>query len=79
MPQPTPVWFIWENGTFLIYTASQSQKHRNLEDNPHVALNYNNAADAETYLVIMGEAKVDHTAPDRLPAGAAKNSSIRRS
>jgi len=63
MPQPTPVWFIWENGTFLIYTASQSQKHRNLEDNPHVALNYNNDADAETYLVIMGEAKVDHTAP----------------
>lgn len=63
MPQPTPVWFVWENGTFLIYTGNGAQKHRNIIDNPHVALNYTDSHDAETYLVIMGEAVVDHTAP----------------
>ena len=63
MPQPTPVWFVWENGTCLIYTTDQSQKHRNLLANPHVALSYSATPDADDYLVIMGEAAVDPTAP----------------
>jgi PPOX class probable F420-dependent enzyme len=59
MPQPTPVWFLWENGTFLIYTMPDSQKMRNVKANPLVALSYSESADAADYLVIMGEAKVE--------------------
>jgi PPOX class probable F420-dependent enzyme len=65
MPQPTPVWFIRENDTFLIYTTPDSQKLRNIEANAKVALSYNESEDADDYLVIMGEATVDDSA---LPA-----------
>lgn len=63
MPQPTPVWFVWEDGTFLVYTIEQSQKHRNLLEHPQVALSYSSTLDADDYLVIMGEARVDPSAP----------------
>jgi PPOX class probable F420-dependent enzyme len=63
MPQPTPVWFIWENGTFLIYTTAGSHKLNNLKDNSLVALSYSESADAEDFLVIMGEAKVERDVP----------------
>lgn len=63
MPQPTPVWFVWDGDTFLIYTMPSSQKAKNFEANPHVALSYNNDAAGEQYVVVMGEAKVDSTAP----------------
>lgn len=63
MPQPTPVWFIWENGTFLIYTMPGSHKMRNIKANPLVALSYSESDDAEDYLVIMGEAKVERNVP----------------
>ena len=39
MPQPTPVWFVWDNGSFLIYTTPKAQKYRNIQANPKVALN----------------------------------------
>jgi PPOX class probable F420-dependent enzyme len=63
MPQPTPVWFIEENGTFLIYSMPNNQKLRNIEANPLVALSYSETPDAGDYLVIMGEAKLDRNAP----------------
>ncbi|HLU08156.1 MAG TPA: TIGR03667 family PPOX class F420-dependent oxidoreductase [Oceanobacillus sp.] len=63
MPQPTPVWFIWENGTFLIYSMPTAYKIRNIRANPLVALSYAASQDAEEYVVIMGEAKIERNAP----------------
>jgi len=73
-PQPTPVWFIYENDTFLIYTMNSAQKLRNLADNPRVALSYTDSHDAETFLVIMGDAAVDRGVPpaSKHPAYYAK-------
>ncbi len=70
MPQPTPVWFIWENGTFLIYSQPKAQKLRNIRHNPKVALNLNSDEQGEQYLVIMGEASIDEKQPpsDHVPA-----------
>jgi PPOX class probable F420-dependent enzyme len=70
MPQPTPVWFIWENGTFLIYSMPGAQKVRNIRKNPKVALGYSASDDAEDYVVIMGEAKIEEGAPlaNQVPA-----------
>lgn len=63
MPQPTPVWFIWQDDTFLIYSMPDAQKIKNLRHNPKVALSYSGSSDASDYLVIMGEARVDAAAP----------------
>ncbi len=62
MPQPTPVWFIREGDTYLIYTSPNSQKVTNLEANAKVALSWSNE-DAETYVVVMGEVRIDKSTP----------------
>lgn len=63
MPQPTPIWFVWENGSFLIYSKPDAQKIRNIRQNPKVALSFNRDSEAESYIVIMGEAVIDESAP----------------
>src|SRR5258706_6713700 len=63
MPQPTPVWFIYDNGTFLIYSKPDAQKLRNIRHNPRVALNPNSDETGDEYLVIMGEAYIDEKQP----------------
>ncbi len=40
-PQPTPVWFLWDGESFLIYTQPGSAKLRNLAHNPRAALHLN--------------------------------------
>jgi len=74
MPQPTPVWFIWENDTFLIYSMPTAQKIRNIRQNPKVALSFADSNDAESYIVIMGEATIEEGAPlaNQVPAYLAK-------
>jgi PPOX class probable F420-dependent enzyme len=63
MPQPTPVWFIWDQDTFLIYSMPNVQKVRNIRQNPKVALSFATDDEASGYLVIMGEAVEDSAAP----------------
>ncbi|MBZ0288710.1 MAG: TIGR03667 family PPOX class F420-dependent oxidoreductase [Anaerolineae bacterium] len=69
-PQPTPVWFVWEDGEFLIYTTPKAQKHRNIQANPKVALNLDGTDDGKHYVVFFGEAVVDPKtpAPTQMPA-----------
>jgi PPOX class probable F420-dependent enzyme len=62
-PQPTPVWFVHDQDTFLIYSSPKAQKVRNLSGNHRVALSFSDKADAEEYLVIMGDAALDANAP----------------
>ena len=40
-PLPTPVWFLWDGETFLIYTLKNSLKLGNIARNPKAALNFN--------------------------------------
>ncbi len=40
-PQSVPVWFLWDEGTFLIYSQPGRQKLRNIDKNPRVDLNLN--------------------------------------
>ena len=63
MPQPTPVWFIWDNDSFLIYSRPTAQKVRNIRKNPRVALNLNSDDEGNEYLVIMGEAFIETNHP----------------
>src|SRR5260221_14203990 len=37
-PQPSPVWFLWQEPDILMYSKPNTPKLRNLEGNPRVAL-----------------------------------------
>ena len=53
MPQPTPIWFVWENDSVLLYSKPDAQKVRNIRQNPKVALSFNRDTEAEEFVVIM--------------------------
>jgi PPOX class probable F420-dependent enzyme len=74
MPQPTPVWFIRDGDTFLIYSMPNAQKVRNIRQNAKVALSIASDDEAGAYVVIMGEAQIDTSAPlaHQMPAYVAK-------
>lgn len=40
-PQSSPVWFLWDEGEFLVYAQPQSWKVRNIRANPRVSLHLN--------------------------------------
>ena len=59
-----PIWYLYENGSFIISTGRGSQKHRNVEANPHISL----VADRRTlpyYAVMMSG--VAEIGPPRTP------------
>jgi PPOX class probable F420-dependent enzyme len=59
MPQPTPVWFVPDGETFLIYSAPDAQKIKNIESNSRVALSYTGDDEANSYVVVMGQATIE--------------------
>lgn len=73
-PQPTPVWFVWQGDSFLIYSMPNTQKVKNIRRNPKVSLSYTASENAGTFLVIMGHAAIDQSAPplDQVPAYVEK-------
>lgn len=73
-PQPSPVWFIREGDTLLIFSKPDAPKVRNIRARPRVALNFNTDAGGEDVLVITGTAALDPdaTPADALPAYMAK-------
>ena len=36
--QAAPIWYLWEDGVFIMSSGRGSQKHRNVERNPNVTL-----------------------------------------
>ncbi len=62
MPQPTPVWFVRDVDTFVIYTPPDSHKVENINASTKVALGLANE-DAGNYFVVHGEAMADHSIP----------------
>jgi PPOX class probable F420-dependent enzyme len=72
--QSSPIWFLWDGETILIYSQPDTPKLRNIAAHPQVSLNLNSDPYADHALVIEGIAAVDETAPpcDVHPAYAAK-------
>ena len=63
-PQPRPVWFIWQDDSFLIYSQPQAHKVRHIEQHPRVALHFNTDATGDNdVLVFVGDARIDANAP----------------
>lgn len=66
-PEPSPVWFLWDGQTFLIYSQPAKQKLRNIGRDPNVALHLNSDPHGGDVVIITGEARVATDAP---PANA---------
>ena len=65
-PQPRPVWFIWEDDSFLIFSRPDAHKVAHLKVHPNVALHFNTDDKAdEDVIVLLGVAEID---PDLPPA-----------
>ncbi len=73
-PDPSPVWFHWDGQRFLIYSQPNTQKLRNVERNPRVALNFDGNGQGGDIIVFVAEARVapDEPPAHQVPAYAAK-------
>ena len=65
-PQSVPVWFLWEEETFLVYSQPrrrQGKKLRNIERNPRAGLNLNSNAQGGDVVRVEGMAEIVEDAP----------------
>ena len=62
-PLPTPVWFLWDGDTVLVYSQREKPKLRHIAANPRVALAMRTDELGDDIVVITGDAAVDPSAP----------------
>ncbi|MGI8690589.1 MAG: TIGR03667 family PPOX class F420-dependent oxidoreductase [Thermomicrobiales bacterium] len=62
-PQPTPVWFLWDGETILMYSQPNQQKERNIAHSPKVSLNFDGDGHGGDIIVFTGEARIVPGAP----------------
>lgn len=69
-PQPSPIWFLWDGETALIYSQPDTPKTRNIARHPRVAMNLNGDERGGNIVILTGEARIVADAPpaDRHPA-----------
>jgi PPOX class probable F420-dependent enzyme len=72
--QSSPVWFLWDDGTFLVFSQPGAQKVRNLTANPKVALHLGDDGSGDDIVTVEGTAAVEPDSPraDRVEAYLAK-------
>lgn len=59
IPQPRPVWFLWDGETILLFSQAGARKIAHLSKNPKVAFHLNTDEDGDHVIVLLGEAAVD--------------------
>ena len=63
-PQPRPVWFIWDQDSFLIFSQPQAHKLKHIKLHPNVALHFNaDKTGDEDVIVYGGTAEIDTSVP----------------
>ena len=63
-PQPRPVWFVWEEETFLIFSQAKAYKVKHITKNPKVSLNFNTDETGEEHVIVfVGDATIDVQCP----------------
>jgi PPOX class probable F420-dependent enzyme len=62
-PQASPVWFLWQDGRFLVYSLAESPRVRNLRANPRVALNLDGDGRGGAVVTIEGTADLQPDGP----------------
>jgi PPOX class probable F420-dependent enzyme len=59
MPQPRPVWFLWDDSAFLIYSQPTAKKLDHIVRHPQVALHFNSTSDGDDIQVFLATATID--------------------
>jgi PPOX class probable F420-dependent enzyme len=62
-PQPRPVWFLWKDGIFLIYSQPNAHKVSHIRRNPRVAVHLDTDGQGDDVVVFIGEASIPDDAP----------------
>lgn len=62
-PQTSPVWFLYDDGEFLIYSKAGTARTANLDANPRVSLNLDGNGEGGDVVSIEGIARIDTGAP----------------
>ncbi len=57
-PQPSPIWFLWDGETFLIYSKPKAPKLQNIARHPRVALSLNSDNDGGDIVILTGDAQI---------------------
>ena len=71
MPQPRPVWFIWQDNAFLIFSQPKAYKVAHIEKNPNVSLHFNTDETGDKHVIVFtGKAVIhaDHPPAHEVPA-----------
>lgn len=73
-PEPSPVWFLWDGASVLIYSQPNTVKLRNIATRPRVALSFNTTEGGDDVIVFAGDAWIANDAPpsNEVPAMLAK-------
>lgn len=58
IPQPRPVWFLWDGETFLVFSQPQAYKVAHIQNQGQVALNLNSTFTGGDVVVLIGEAEL---------------------
>jgi PPOX class probable F420-dependent enzyme len=69
-PQSSPVWFLWDDGEFLIYAQPKSWKVRNIGAHPQVSLNLNSSDSGGRVVTLEASARIAADQPPVHEAGA---------
>jgi len=63
-PQPRPVWFLWDENSFLIFSQAHAWKVEHIRKNPKVALHFNTDETGDKHVIVFtGEASINPTEP----------------
>lgn len=63
-PQPRPVWFVYQDDSFLIFSQAKAHKVTHIKTNPKVALHFNTDETGDKHVIVFtGEAFLDADCP----------------
>lgn len=58
-PQTRPIWFLWNGGSFLIFSEPHGNKVRHLGSNPKASIHLDGDGNGGDIVVFVGEAYVE--------------------
>jgi PPOX class probable F420-dependent enzyme len=61
-PQPNPVWFLWEDGSLLVYNTPRANRINHVRRRPQVSLHLN-SRNGGGIVVVTGTAEIVDTEP----------------
>ena len=62
-PRPSPVWFLWEGNSMLIYSKDGTSRTRNLARNPACSFNFDGNGSGGDIIVLEGTAVASEDPP----------------